>query len=59
MNTRIIACDACEGTGNRFVHRPVFDDPYYMHQTGDPCPACDGNGFIEVAAEPIEMEDLP
>lgn len=49
-------CDACGGDGG-------FDDTYIdrsheVRSDWHPCNRCDGTGFMLIAAEPIEMEDL-
>jgi hypothetical protein len=55
---RTIRCEMCEGDGYEMVHRPDFYDPCYMHKTRNPCPACDGDGYIEIEDESVEMEDF-
>lgn len=56
---RFIPCDACEGTGDRFDHRPQFDDPeLQVRRYGIPCPECDGEGAIEIETEEIDLDDL-
>lgn len=58
MSARTISCDDCERTGHRFRHEPCRDDPYYMHETNEPCAACAGEGFIEVQVRSIDLDDL-
>lgn len=49
-------CDACGGDGG-------FDDTYIdrsheVRSDWSPCDHCDGEGFVLIDAEPIEMDDL-
>ena len=46
-DARILPCSACLGTGRHWQHIPSFYDPYYEHETREPCPECDGTGKIE------------
>lgn len=56
---RHVPCDDCEGSGHRHHAEPLWDDPYYVHiQYGVPCPACDGDGYIEIEDEDVTLDDL-
>lgn len=56
--TRTIDCHDCYASGHRWRHAPTRDDPYYEHETNEPCSACGGVGFVEQAVEPVTLEDL-
>ena len=51
-------CEACHGTGRRWRHVPSFLDPYYEHETREPCPECAGTGTTEHEAEPVDEDDV-
>lgn len=56
---RFIPCDDCEGTGDYHRRDPQPDDPYLVtRRYGVACPACEGEGSIEIEDEPVEEEDL-
>jgi len=55
---RLVCCDVCGGEGQFYTSRYGGNDPD-VYPTGEECPWCRGDGMLWVAAEPIEMEDLP
>lgn len=58
-DTRIIACDACEGTGRELVyHSPAQGDvsPCNERDVGA-CAHCSGRGEVEVETQPVECDD--
>lgn len=56
---RAMPCECCyESSGRIYRYDPCPDDPYYMHDTGEPCPYCDGTGLELIEVAPIELSDL-
>jgi DnaJ-class molecular chaperone len=58
---RTVCCRACEGSGKFWRHRPFPDDPYFMEETRDECPDCDGLGVTaahcEACGDPLMPSD--
>lgn len=51
---RLVACPTCRSEGFIEHGHPNAPHPDWV----EPCPTCDGDGCIEIEAEPITVDDL-
>lgn len=57
--TRIVTCEECGGEGAVEIRHPLYGSAYCPEPWADrECMDCDGRGVVEVAVDPIDIDDL-